>query len=86
MRYGEQPTNNNESKLIRLDVVKNKGDNILIQKDVSQHDIGINWTNISLNFSSDTLITDTEFRGMNPSPDVDIYLKQITVEEITGEE
>lgn len=86
MMYKGRTTRNNELELIRLDVAKNKGDNILSEKRVYLRDVGTNWTNISLNFSTNTTITDTEFRGMNPSPDVDIYLKQITVEEIVGEE
>ncbi len=71
--------------LITLDVVKNRAKSvkdILASKDVIYSEVGNEWTNISLTFEINSLTTDIEFRGTNPSPTENIYLKRIAIKEL----
>lgn len=76
---------NQNSSLIMLNIAKNRGENTIVQKELQYSDVGNDWTNVSINFTTSSIVTDLEFRGMYPSKDTNIYLKQITIEEITGE-
>ncbi len=70
---------NNDGHLITLDIMKNK-DDILVSKDINYSNVNIEWTNVSLTFKTDSIITNLEIRGVKPSPDDNIYLRNIVVE------
>lgn len=72
----------NNGRLITLDIRKDRGKNVLISEDIYYSDVGNKWTNISLAFKTDYLITNIEFRGINPSPYDDIYLRRIIVKKL----
>ncbi len=71
----------NDERLITLDVVKNK-DEVLLSKDVNYSDINREWTDVSITFRTDSIITNLELRGVKPSPNDNIYLRNIIVESI----
>ena len=74
--------NKENDRILTLDVTINRAkDRPLISRDVNFSEIKTEWTNITLLFQSDSIIEDVEFRGMKPSPNDNIYLRKITIEE-----
>lgn len=75
-------------KVLTLEVSSLYGSDKLATRDVYASDLfdsenASSWHSFTLEFTSDQQTSNVEFRGVNPSPDVDIYLGYILVERIT---
>ncbi|MEM2341426.1 MAG: DUF2079 domain-containing protein [Candidatus Bathyarchaeia archaeon] len=81
------PSPNPNDRVIRLEVTKNHGAEIISGVDILGRDIVGNmtssgWCKIKLEFSLDMLAEEIEFRGVDPSRKHDLYLAYILLEKI----
>jgi len=81
-----EPTPEMEDRVIRLEVVKNHGADIILSVDVNGRNITENisaskWCEIKLEFDVETLIEEVEFRGVDPSRKYNIYLAYVLLEK-----
>jgi uncharacterized membrane protein len=82
------PLSSRNQKVLTIDAVSLLGSHGLAGKTLYSFDLFDDenvsrWHSFTLTFTSDHVLTDVEFRGLNPSPDVDIYLGFILIERIT---
>jgi len=77
-----------EDKIIRLEIAKNYGIDIIAGidiygKNVSENISSSKWCKINLEFSTETPVEKVEFRGVDPSEKYKIYLAYILLERIS---
>jgi uncharacterized membrane protein len=69
--------------IIILDVVDNSSKEILAEREVTSEDLKLGeWTDVTLHFVSDRFRYKVEFRGINISEDVKLYLDYVRVEQV----
>jgi len=74
-------------KIIRLEVTKNYGEDIVMGEDIYGRNIienasGSGWSKIKFEFNLDALAENVEFRGVDPSENYDIFLAYILLEKV----
>ena len=77
---------NSSEKILSLDVTALNGKLFLATRNLYQTDLpnssnASNWQNIALDFTCGSQTSGVEFRGLDPSPDVDIYLAFILIQK-----
>ncbi|MCX8170690.1 MAG: DUF2079 domain-containing protein, partial [Candidatus Bathyarchaeota archaeon] len=76
-----------DDRIIKLEVAKNYGEDIIVSMDVYGRDIignlsAFGWSKIELEFNLDALAENVEFRGVDPSEKYDLLLAYILLEKI----
>ncbi|MEM2151103.1 MAG: hypothetical protein QXG68_06210, partial [Candidatus Bathyarchaeia archaeon] len=74
-------------KIIRLEVTKNYGEDIVMGEDIYGRNIienasGSGWSKIKFEFNLDAPAENVEFRGVDPSENYDIFLAYILLEKV----
>jgi len=82
------PSPEEGEKLMTLDVVSGMREGpgvVLLKVDVDKtkmKDLGLGWYEVLLTFETEAELRDIEFRGINPSPNYDIYLAYISLSNV----
>jgi len=79
------PSPKEGEKVVTLDVVSGMREGpglVLLKVDVDKakmKDLGLGWYEVLLTFETEAELRDVEFRGINPSPNYDIYLAYVSL-------
>lgn len=82
------PISSPDQKVLTLDITSLFGANQLATRDVYASDMfgsanASSWRGLALEFTTSQQLNNVEFRGIDPSPNFDIYLAFILIERIT---